>query len=580
MYIGNGMIVHAANPGTGVHGHQPALDAVRRRGPPWLTPATRSKAGRPRLVGGRPFAVPAARGRAAGLGRRSTTTRTSPRRRARRARERPARRSRAEALGRLRAGRRAAATRTPPARSPRRATPARRPAGRGRRQRRAPRRARLHAALRRRRGGADRRRRLDGRGRRDLARSPASTAAPAHAEVTRPASATTATGSRSPASAAATGVSPLWLSGPVEVRRTARHAGAGRRRGARRGRRRRTPPGRAAAVPVVRRVLPRLAAAAWSSRCRRSVDRRSTRALGADAGDVRPDRGGDDLRRRRRSRPDAPVHVFVNPEVFGGLRPDRRAGRDEPRGHPRRHRRLARSTMPLWLLEGFADYVALRDVDLPLSTTAGADHRRGAPRRAAAARCPARPSSTPRRRTWARRTRAPGWPAGCSPTRAASGALVRFYRAVDAGTPGRRGAARVVRAGPAGLHRRGGGPGSREAWRPVSDRAAGPPRRAGRDRRSAALASWCSRPGWCRGTRCRAARRPRSPAGVGLHAPRRSRRAEDYSALGAGLELELARRLAARRLRARLQPLGPAAGRPAARARGGCGWCCGRRCSS
>ena len=25
----------------------------------------------------------------------------------------------------------------------------------------------------------------------------------------------------------------------------------------------------------------------------------------------------------------------------------------------------ARSTMPLWLLEGFADYVALRDVDLP-----------------------------------------------------------------------------------------------------------------------------------------------------------------------------------------------------------------------
>jgi hypothetical protein len=27
--------------------------------------------------------------------------------------------------------------------------------------------------------------------------------------------------------------------------------------------------------------------------------------------------------------------------------------------------------MPLWLLEGFADYVALRDVDLPVSTTAG-----------------------------------------------------------------------------------------------------------------------------------------------------------------------------------------------------------------
>jgi hypothetical protein len=29
------------------------------------------------------------------------------------------------------------------------------------------------------------------------------------------------------------------------------------------------------------------------------------------------------------------------------------------------------SGVPLWLLEGFADYVALRDVDLPVSTTAG-----------------------------------------------------------------------------------------------------------------------------------------------------------------------------------------------------------------
>jgi hypothetical protein len=29
------------------------------------------------------------------------------------------------------------------------------------------------------------------------------------------------------------------------------------------------------------------------------------------------------------------------------------------------------NTMPLWLLEGFADYVALLDIDLPVSTTAG-----------------------------------------------------------------------------------------------------------------------------------------------------------------------------------------------------------------
>ena len=31
----------------------------------------------------------------------------------------------------------------------------------------------------------------------------------------------------------------------------------------------------------------------------------------------------------------------------------------------------ASSALPLWLLEGFADYVALRDVDLPASATAG-----------------------------------------------------------------------------------------------------------------------------------------------------------------------------------------------------------------
>ena len=46
--------------------------------------------------------------------------------------------------------------------------------------------------------------------------------------------------------------------------------------------------------------------------------------------------------------------------------------------------------MPLWLLEGFADYVALRDVDLPLSTTAGQIieqvRREGAPTRCRAPR--------------------------------------------------------------------------------------------------------------------------------------------------------------------------------------------------
>jgi hypothetical protein len=68
--------------------------------------------------------------------------------------------------------------------------------------------------------------------------------------------------------------------------------------------------------------------------------------------------------------PDAPVHVFVNPEVFGGLLPQ---GAQVVMSHEAVHvaTDAARSAMPLWLLEGFADYVALRDVDLPLSTTAG-----------------------------------------------------------------------------------------------------------------------------------------------------------------------------------------------------------------
>ena len=56
-----------------------------------------------------------------------------------------------------------------------------------------------------------------------------------------------------------------------------------------------------------------------------------------------------------------------------GLRPSRpawRADRDEPRGHARRHRGGASRAMPTWLLEGFADYVALDHVDLPVSVAA------------------------------------------------------------------------------------------------------------------------------------------------------------------------------------------------------------------
>jgi len=66
----------------------------------------------------------------------------------------------------------------------------------------------------------------------------------------------------------------------------------------------------------------------------------------------------------------SPVHVFVNPEVFGALLP---TGAQVVMSHEATHvaTHAVNTTMPLWLVEGFADYVALRDVDLPLSKTAG-----------------------------------------------------------------------------------------------------------------------------------------------------------------------------------------------------------------
>ena len=51
MYIGNGMIVNAENPSAGIRVAPLYIDAVRRRGPPWLTPRPRAAhavAGRPR----------------------------------------------------------------------------------------------------------------------------------------------------------------------------------------------------------------------------------------------------------------------------------------------------------------------------------------------------------------------------------------------------------------------------------------------------------------------------------------------------------------------------------------------------
>ena len=157
---------------------------------------------------------------------------------------------------------------------------------------------------------------------------------------------------------------PLWLSAPLQVRRTAGTLvmAAGSAAQADAYARRAT-----AAVPVVRRVLkdwrPRLVVEVPGSAA--ALDR----ALAADPGRyaniaavTTTVDGSVDA--------DAPVHVFVNPDVFGRLEPQ---GAQVVMSHEAVHvaTRAATSDLPLWLLEGFADYVALRDVNLPLSTTAG-----------------------------------------------------------------------------------------------------------------------------------------------------------------------------------------------------------------
>ena len=158
--------------------------------------------------------------------------------------------------------------------------------------------------------------------------------------------------------------SPVWLSGAVQVRRTpttlvlvagppAEADGLARRA--------------ERAVPVVRRVLrgwrPHLVVEVPSSAA--GLDQALDATPGEYAGIAAVTTTVDGS-----VTPDAPVHVFVNPDVFSRLRP---RGAQVVMSHEATHvaTDAAESTMPLWLLEGFADYVALRDVELPLSTTAG-----------------------------------------------------------------------------------------------------------------------------------------------------------------------------------------------------------------
>jgi len=68
--------------------------------------------------------------------------------------------------------------------------------------------------------------------------------------------------------------------------------------------------------------------------------------------------------------PGTPIHIFVNPDVFRRLDPlAAQVVISHEAVHALTEAPTAAGVAP-WLLEGFADYVALRDVDLPLSRTA------------------------------------------------------------------------------------------------------------------------------------------------------------------------------------------------------------------
>jgi len=160
-------------------------------------------------------------------------------------------------------------------------------------------------------------------------------------------------------------ISPLWLRERLAVRRTPRAlvmAGgeqAEREAHAYLQRVRR-------ALPVVRRVLPkwRPSVVVEVPASAAALDDALNVPDGTYAGIAAVTAGADGSRRAG-----APVRVFVNPEVTGRLSGE---GAQVVISHELVHVATDATTAVLdpWLLEGFADYVALRDVDLPLSTTA------------------------------------------------------------------------------------------------------------------------------------------------------------------------------------------------------------------
>lgn len=163
-------------------------------------------------------------------------------------------------------------------------------------------------------------------------------------------------------------VTPVWLSGAVTVRRTPRvlvvvagteeQVGSTAERYLRQGE---------AALPVVARVLPDwrgplvLEVAGSQAQFDAALDAEPGVYAGIAAVTTTSDLSGA---------PGAPVHVVVNPAELDRLRA---RGAQIVISHEATHVATDAASsreMPQWLLEGFADYVALRDVDLPDSRTA------------------------------------------------------------------------------------------------------------------------------------------------------------------------------------------------------------------
>ncbi|NYJ01944.1 hypothetical protein HNR19_002642 [Nocardioides thalensis] len=156
---------------------------------------------------------------------------------------------------------------------------------------------------------------------------------------------------------------PLWLTGPIAVRRDADSlvVTTGRRQPLDRYGRQ-----AAEAVDTVREVLDRPVRLVVEVPA--SVDQLNG-AVGAEPGTydaIAAVTAGLD----GTFAPETPVHVFLNPAVFGGLEAvAAQIVMTHEAVHVVTEAPLAQSA-ELWLLEGFADYVALRDTDLPLSRTA------------------------------------------------------------------------------------------------------------------------------------------------------------------------------------------------------------------